>query len=314
MELQDAKVADLVTDLIYLRKDRGFVPPRIYEADVFVSVIGGRNQIFESIKIRFTSAVQSLPDKQGANALLAAYGLLPGYKNIPSLKERREKYGRQVGRKYDTLADWESAAIEELAVRLMTAFYSGAPLAAELPMPHGGFLMPRLTVTTLMRDRCFIEHTQIKKVISLVDGAKGFRYGSNEKTKVTPLEGITVQTEQVANGVVHTLRFPEPLKRGKTHVFSFKETLEGDEPYKVEPIDFAGQSFETPALSYIQKVVFEGEVPPVIWFYDKLSRMERPGKPDKDSLLTADGSGVAVKAFTQLYGGLHSGIAWRWQA
>jgi hypothetical protein len=43
-----------------------------------MSVIGGKNRIFENIKIRFTAAIQSLPDKKNVEALLVAYGLLPG--------------------------------------------------------------------------------------------------------------------------------------------------------------------------------------------------------------------------------------------
>jgi hypothetical protein len=312
LELRQAEVADLVTDLIYLRKERGFVAPRIYEANVFMLVIGGKSQIFESVKTRFIAAIHSLPDKQGAEALLAAYGLLPGYGNITSLKARRVKYGQAVKRKYDTLADRETAAIEELAVRLMTAYYSGAPLAAELPIPHGGFLMPQLAVTTLIRDRRFIEHRQAKKVISLVSGAKGFKYGSNEKTKIIPIDGIGVQTEYVKGGSIHTLLFPVPLKRGQTHTFSFTEISVAEEKDEDIKEDFAGQSFETPALVYRQKVVFEGEVPPVIWSYDKFSRIDRPGEPSDEKRLLVDDSGAVQKEFTQLYGGLHSGIAWRW--
>ena len=62
-------------------------------------VIGSKTQVFENIKIRFTAAIQSLPDKQNVEALLVAYGLLPGYNKIALLKDRREKYGQQVKRK-----------------------------------------------------------------------------------------------------------------------------------------------------------------------------------------------------------------------
>lgn len=306
------KTEDLITDLIYLRKGLGFIPGRVYEASSFIAVIGGEDQIFESIKTRFISAICSLPDKVQSEALLAAYGLLSGYESIPSLNERRSKYGKHIGRKYDTLADRESAAIEELAVRLLTAYYSGAPLPAELPVPHGGFLQEYLFVATLIKDRCFIMHQQARKIISLVTGAKGFEYHSSERTKITPIEGLEeVRTRNVNNGTIHTLIFPKTLKRGQTHQFSFQEVLE--EPESVNNIteDFAGQSFETPTLNYRQKVIFKGEKPEIIWHYDKLSRIERPSEPtDKNNLTIKDGN--IQKEFTQLYGGLHSGIAWRW--
>jgi hypothetical protein len=94
MAEQSNRIDDLITDLMYLRKGIGFVSGRVYEASTFMSVIGGKNQIFESIKIRFTAAIRSLPDKQNVEALLVAFGLLPGYEGITLLKDRREKYGK----------------------------------------------------------------------------------------------------------------------------------------------------------------------------------------------------------------------------
>lgn len=311
---QKNKIEDLITDLMYLRKGSGFTDSRAYEASTFVSVIGGKNQVFESIKVRFMAAIQSLPDKQDAEALLAAYGLTPGYEKILLLKDRREKYGRHVGRKYDTLADREAAAIEELAIRLLTAYYAGAPLPAELPIPHGGFLLEYLYVTTVIQDRHFIEHQQVRKIISLVKGARGFEYQSNTKTKIIPIEGFKIETRFVKNGSIHRFLFPKPLKRGQTYQFSFKETLEAPEDSDQNLTeDFAGQSFETPTLAYKQEVIFKGEKPPIIWAYDKLSRIERPGEPNDHNYLKAEEDGCIEKEFTQLYGGLHSGIAWRWK-
>ncbi len=311
MTEQSNIIEDLITDLMYLRKGSGFVAGRVYEANTFVSVIGGKDQIFESIKIRFTSAIRSLPDKQNTEALLVAFGLLPGYEGISLLKDRRAKYGKQVKRKYDTLADREIAAINELAIRLLTAYYSGAPLPVELPLPHGGFLMDYLYVTTFIQDRLFIVHQQERRVISLVAGAKGFEYHSNERTQIVPIEGIKVETRYVKNGSIHRFLFPEPLRRGQTHTFSFQEILK--EPELDHEEDFAGQSFETSTLTYRQKVVFKGEKPTIIWAYDKLSRIERPGEPVDENRLELSEDGSVQKEFIQLSGGLHSGIAWRWK-
>ncbi len=310
---QTNNIDDLITDLMYLRKGMGFISSRVYDASTFISVIGGKNQIFESIKFRFTSAIRSLPDKQNVEALLAAYGLMPGYENIPLIRDRREKYGKKVKRKYDTLVDREAAAIEELAIRLLSTYYSGAPLPAELPLPHGGFLMDYLLAKTIIQDRQFVIHEQTRKIISLVNGARGFEYHSNERTIITPIEGLIVETEYVKNGSVHRFLFPQPLRRGQTHKFSFQEKREAP---KVEEFengeDFAGQSFETPTLKYEQEVVFIGEKPKIIWGYDKLSRITRPGEPVDKNLLEVNEEGNVKKGFIQLYGGLHSGIAWRW--
>lgn len=306
------KIDDLIDDLIYLRKDTGFVSSRIYEADSFIDVIGGKNQIYESIKIRFEAAILSLPNKQDGEALLAAYGLLAGYEGA-TVKERRDKYGKKINRKYDTLANKESAAMKELAIRLLNAYYSGAPLPAELPIPHGGFLMDYLLVETTIQDRKFIAHQHDRGVISLVNGAKGFEYHSSGRTRIIPIEGLTVETRYVKNGSIHRFLFPKPLIRGQTHKFSFQEILEEPEELEEKVEDYAGQSFETPTLNFKQKVIFKGEKPAVIWSYDKLSRIERPGEQSVENILTVHDDESVQKDFIQLYGGLHSGIAWRWK-
>jgi hypothetical protein len=312
MNEQSNIIDDLISDLIYLRKGNGFVSNRVFEASTFLSVIGGKNQIFESVKIRFIAAIKSLPDKQNVEALLAAYGLLTGYEGA-LLKERREKYGEKVKRKYDTLVDREAAAIEELAIRLLNVYYSGAPLPSELPMPHGGYLMDYLFVKTIIQDCQFVMHEQKRKVISLVNGAKGFEYHSNEHTTIISIEGLIVETKYVKNGSIHSLRFPAPLQRGQTHKFSFQEILEKQAVQELEnEEDFAGQSFETPTLIYRQEVVFKGIKPTILWAYDKFSRIERPGEPVDENRLEINEDGSIQKEFFQLYGGLHSGIAWRW--
>jgi hypothetical protein len=305
------KIDDLITDLLYLRKGSGFVAGRIYNANVFISVIEGKNQVFEHIKMRFVSALDSLADKQNAEALKVAYGLFPGYENIPSLKERRSEYGKQAKRKYDTLSDRENSAIEELAVRLLTALYSGAPLPEKLPIPHGSYLIEYIHITTLIRNRRFIEHQQIRKVVALASGIKEFGYHSNEHTRLIPTEGTEIQTRYVKNGSVHTCVYPNELARGETHTFGFKE-ISDDSPELEQNEDFSGQSFETPTLVYRQKVIFEGECPSVIWTYDKLSRIERPGEPSNKNRIYPNQDGFVQKEFTQLYGGLFAGIAWRW--
>jgi hypothetical protein len=67
---QKSKIEDLITDLMYLRKGPGFTDSRVYQANTFIKVFDGKNQIFENIKILFTTAIKSLPDKQNVEALL----------------------------------------------------------------------------------------------------------------------------------------------------------------------------------------------------------------------------------------------------
>jgi len=323
MSGQPSKKSDLVKDLIYLRKGRGLTADRMFAAATLAEVCGGDEQPAEITHGRLVSAIQSLPERQSREALLAAYGLLPVTQGLPSLEARRKVYGRQidVDRKSDTVAAREDAAIKELALRLLASYYAGAPLPAQLPpVPHGGYLIDYLNVTTVYRDRQFLEHQQERRIVSLVDGAPGFRYHSSDtdssgRTRLLAVEGCTVETEYVPGGSLHMLRFPTPLKYGDVHDFTFRETLEDPETQVEAPLsDFAGQSFETPALVYRQEVTFLGDRPPVIWAYDKLSRVERPGSPERQEVLRFENSGTLRKEFNQLYGGLFSGIAWQWSA
>ena len=320
MSGQPSKKSDLVKDLIYLHKGRGLTPDRIFAAATLAEVCGDE-QPPDMTHGRLVSAIQSLPEQQSRDALLAAYGLLPLTRSLLPLKARREAYGKQIERKSDTVAAREDVAIKELALRLLASYYAGAPLPAQLPpVPHGGYLIDYLNVTTVYRDRRFLEHQQERRIISLVDGAPGFRYHSSDtdssgRTRLLAVEGCTVETEYVPGGSLHMLRFPTPLKYGDVHDFMFRETLEDPETQGETPLsDFAGQSFETPALVYRQEVTFLGDKPPVIWAYDKLSRVERPGSPKSNELLHFENSGTLGKEFHQLYGGLFSGIAWKWTA
>lgn len=310
------KKDDLIADLVFLRKGRGLAVDRIFVAGTVEEACGGP-QPAEVTRERLVSAIHSLPDVESKDALLAAYGLLPATEGLVTLAARRKAYGEQVQRGPDTLADREDAAIKELALTLLNAYYAGSPLPAQLPIPHGGYLMDYLIITTIYRDRRFTEHHQRRRIISLVDGAAGFKYvSSNEsrsaRTVLLDPRGCTVETEYVPGGSVHMLRF-DPLKRGDVHEFGFREMLEDSKTEEEAPLsDFAGQSFETPTLVYGQEVVFLGDKPPIIWAYHNLSRVERPGAPEKNEILQFENGDGLRKEFRHMYGGLFSGIAWQW--
>jgi hypothetical protein len=304
---------DLVDDLVYLRKSRGLTLDRLTKAEAVVRACGGSDQPIETVYERFVAALRSLGNSRGALALQAAYGIDDG--SADELSERRAAYAASVNRKPDTIRDWEDEAIDELALKLLTAFYAGAPTPDKLPIPHGGFLLRSLTVLTIMRDRRFMESQQTRQLISLVDGAKGFVYGTYSPTILSDPQNCTVRLSKTTpNGVLHEVMFPEPLQRGQSHTFSFREHVP-DEAKEPEPPleDFAGQTFESPTLRYRQEVAFLGERPKVVWAYDKLSRIERPGEPEEGNVvpLVGDG-GIAAAQFYELYGGLCTGIAWWW--
>ena len=61
-------------------------------------------------------------------------------------------------------------------------------------MSYGGYLLGYLNVTVFIQDRQFVMHQQVRRVISLVTGAKGFEYQSNERTQIIPIDGMKVGT------------------------------------------------------------------------------------------------------------------------
>ncbi|MBP1045643.1 hypothetical protein I6N96_05085 [Enterococcus sp. BWM-S5] len=314
--MNNSLIESVTDELLLLRKEKGFTPSRALDMPTLLQVMGGANQDFQIVKRRFISAIDVISDKGLAECLLASYGLLRGYENIPTLKERREKYEKVARRKQDTLNKRERMAIADLAPILLNAYYAGAPLSADFAIPHMGLLMEYLHVITIIVDGDFKKHTQERRIISLVDtpqGKKdGFAYHSRSKTNVKPLFGISeVRTEHVENGSLHTLVFSEPLQRNRAYKFAFEEIIAKDSISKIEN-NFAGQSFETPTLEYKQQIIFKGKIPKKVWYYKNLSDIERPGKPTSKNRLDIDKNGAIEIDLKQLYGGLRSGIAWEW--
>lgn len=306
--MPSARQQGLLDDLRYLRKGAGLTLARLARATAVVQACGGADQPMETVRERLLSAVRSLDDERDRAALLSA--LNTEQQPLAQLKQRRQAFADTVGRAPYTVAEWEDKALDELALRLLTSYYAGSATPAQLHLPHGGFLLRRLEVRTLIRGRRFVESRQVRDVVSLVEGAKGFVYGTYSTTVLSDLTGCSLrESRQAPGGVIHELLFPGPLRRGHMHRFAFVERVPEEERATEPPeVDFAGQTFETPTLQYLQEVTFEGEQPQMIWPYDKLSRIERPGRP----INLMSGPSV-TRSFQDLYGGLASGIAWVWR-
>lgn len=301
---------DVVEDLLALRKGAGLTAARLMRSGALVQALGGPETPAQTLRERLLAAIGSLDTERGAAALSAAYGAHLVTRGLPTLTARRVAYAAEIGRTPDTLLDWENEAITDVALRLLTNYYAGAPIDRQLPMPHGGLLQGELTVTSRYEEGVFVEQDQARTIISLVEGARGFQYNSNVPTALTVVAGATVETEYVNGGSVHILRFPRPLALGQPHRFSFRERVQtgyAEEP-QVSGVDFAGQSFETPTLRYLQNVEFKGWAPTKIWAYKNLSRQQRPGSPSDSKDLQGQSSVSA--SFAHLYGGLHTGIGW----
>ena len=128
---------DVVDELRFLRKNEGFTPRRYYDLMVIPSLLGRRGQGFYLSRMHFVDAIHALHDSQLRGALLAAFGLMEGYEDYFTVQMRRERYGIEVKRGYDTLRHWEDVGLEQLAAVLIKCRecggvrYMGAVLSRE---------------------------------------------------------------------------------------------------------------------------------------------------------------------------------------
>ncbi|MCL2280658.1 hypothetical protein FWC31_02105 [Candidatus Saccharibacteria bacterium] len=299
---------------MYLRKDKGFTAGRLRNASTLLRVLGGAGQDFLDLRVRFISAVNSLPDKRAANLMMAAYGLLPGYKGLSQLSERRKTYGQQVGLKIDAIAKHENAAIRELAIQLLTARYTMSPLPfSSNVVPHNAALHEYVEINTLVKDRLWQETTETYEIISQVDDVGWLEISSDIPAIVTSTCDAKAVTEPSSNGLRHRFCFDEPLMRGSATTLTFTmapDSLLADLTSLV--LIEESRAFHEPTIAAKFIIKFIGQQPSVIWQYDHLAIYERPGKPIKQQLLISDESGTVTATFTDLYGGMFSGVAWGW--
>ena len=196
---------ELLEDLIYLRKDAGFVPWRLETPTAFWEVVGGAERDYNALRHRLNSAINTL-DPADAEALRVAYGLLPEYAGITNLRTRREIYGEQIGKKYDTLVDRENAAIQELALTLLNARYTTSPLPADTPTMHNAALQERVEITVVVRDRFWLETRNYFRLIPLIEGAEFLEISSSIPAVITGTNDVVAKTTTMPGGLVHRLR------------------------------------------------------------------------------------------------------------
>lgn len=304
---------DLMADLFYLRKDTGFTPQRVPVASVFIEVAGGHEQSFEMLKTRLLSALNTLTSKEDVAMLKAAFALLPEYETLPLLKERREKYGKQIKRKIDTIASRENVAIRELALQLLSNRYTLSPVPENVQMMHNAAIHERIEITTLVRDKIWVETRENYQLISLMNDISYMEIGSDIAADIVSMCDCRVVSRVTGDGSgrLHQFMYPKPLNRGDSIELSF--VMLPDKALK-NPIGLIEETraFHEPTLYARFEVIFLGQKPRLIWQYQKLTLYQRPGRPKRQQLLDFDGGSVVATEFTDLYGGLFSGVAWEW--
>lgn len=219
--------ADLTDDLLFMRKGPGFTAKRIVNAGTLRHVLGGHDEPFDNLRDRFVSAIRSLRDPEPA-LLLAAYGLAPDYVGLPMLRQRRERYGRTINRKVDTVADREDAAIEHPRVQLLTGWYTPSPVSARIPEMHNGIIQESVHVSTLVVDRQWQETREHYRFMALFDEADYIAISSSYPGRPLPEGDFAVKTVRTGQSFSHQFWHYSLMKGGQTYDLRFRLVPDDD--------------------------------------------------------------------------------------
>lgn len=213
---------DLTDDLIYMRKASGFSASRIGMAGTLGALLGGgQEEPFESLKVRFVSAVNSLAEDEAA-LLRAAYALESPYDHVPSIRQRREAYGQTINRGVDTVESRERESIRHLAVQLLTGWYPASPMGARVPELHGGIVTERFVHRVVVNDGYLQETHQQHRFLALFDEMDYLNIGYNDGQVLESLNEFTIKSRQSPGGYSQHFYSPEPMRRGNMYTLDYK--------------------------------------------------------------------------------------------
>jgi hypothetical protein len=307
---RQAEASVLAQELSLLRKYAGFTPARLAKAALLTHMLGGADQPFESLRERFVSAIESLRNPE-PDLLLAVFGLAPDTEQLRLLSERRESYGQTIGRGTETVADLEPPALEHLQAQLVSGWYPLSPLAIRVPASHNGAIFESIDVRLVVKDKKWHETRENYRFLAAFDEADYLGISMSYSGLPEPIcDDFTVRTVRKGDSFSHQFWHKEPMRRGSFYDLRFRLAPEAEDDDPENVIETC-RAFHEPTRSASFEAVFLGDSPRLIWQYERLSYFERPGEPTAQQLLRLDGNSVRVR-FTNVYGGLFHGIAWRW--
>jgi hypothetical protein len=297
-------------ELLRLRKDAGFTATRLARAPMIRQLLGGNNESFEAMRERIVSAIHSLHEPQ-PELLLDAFALSPGTSDMRYLKQRRQHYGQKHGIKIEAVADREAPALDRLRAQLVTGWYPKSPAGFPVPQSHNGFVQEAVSILTIVRNRQWLETRERYRLIAAFDEADYISISSSFPGRPIPEGDFTVRTKRIGQSFTHQFWHKEPMRRGQIYELNFRLVPDSDygEPGALTE---ESRAFHEPTRFAAFRAIFLGNKPPIIWSYRGLSYFERPGSPSTGQMLHFGSDPGITAAFHDLYGGLHSGIAWRW--
>ncbi len=306
----ETKPESVRAGLLYLRKGSGFSQERLRTRSAVLDILGGPNERPDLLAERFESAIASLADED-AELLFDVFALSDSTTGIATLAKRRDCFAAKHGIGRDAVADRDSAAIERLLAQLITGWYPKSPIPVRVAETHNGAITFATKVHTIVRDHRHLETRVSMKLFVLFDGAEFFRLvtaSPSQYESVSP--NFALRTVEIEGGHAHEFWHKEPMRSGTSYDLHYVvRNPDPNEPYWLCEESLA---FHEPTRFARFEVEFRGAKPAQLWKIDRLTAIERPGRPTRHTLLDFGEIPALRVDYRDLYGGLFSGVAWNW--
>ena len=298
--------------IAFLCKGKGFNDERLARRSALVAVLGGPGTHPDMLTERFVSAINSIGGST-AEVLGDSLRLTERAWDLESLKERRTLYGSLqdpvIG--WEAVADRAEAAIDELVAILVSGRYPKSPIPTRIAESHSGVAIYSMGVHTIVRDRRHEETRYRFQLVGLADGIDYFGIDTdNPNVPRVISEDFTLQMKFYDQGYQLQFWTTEPMRRGKT--YDLRYFIRNPNRTEAAVLTAEHMAFHEPTRFATFTVSFIGERPRMVWRVDRLTSIAAPGEPNRETLSQLDAQQTAHAEFSDLYGGLHSGIAWDW--
>ena len=145
------------------------------------------------------------------------------------LDDRRIKFGNTTTAGSTPSRTGKTTASERSRYALVATSIGGVPTDID-DIRHPYVMLDLEIIARYDEKGCFVETIQTRRLLSLIDNADGFIYGTNNATRLEILRGGTdVEGDRQPNGAMRQkILYPQPLQRGETANSCSKYETEND--------------------------------------------------------------------------------------
>lgn len=312
MSGDDDRHRRLVEELQNLRKGDGLTLAKLSQARLVVAALTDVRSPQEALA-RLVVELDALGEGGKASAVRNALNI---DKKPGNLSQRREDLATSTGKHADTIESYENQGFKELSHRLLDPKQEDRP-PPELERPVR-YVIERIERISVYRGCRLREVNTTRQVRAQVDGfdrvTSRFRHGANPSgVSIQAIYGCTIEESHLSpSGVlISQIRLSETLRRGQTHKYMTRMTVDADEPS--EPWLIFGAAHVARHQRVILGFQFDpAALPTSIWWLENVSYMAAPGKPDGSNLLTITAGGSVEKEFRNLEPGRVQVVGWEW--